>query len=51
MCSHARGEGALTGTGINDKVQEEFVNIITPGGKKFSMEQNVSQITTVPAPA
>lgn len=33
--SYAQEKGALTGIGINDKVQEEFVNIITPGGKSF----------------
>lgn len=49
--SFALEKGALSTIGINDKVQDEFVNIITPGGKKFSTEQNVSQITTIPPPA
>lgn len=30
-----RKVSALTGMGINGKVQEEFVNIIIPGGESF----------------
>lgn len=41
----------ITGIGINDKVQEKFVIVITPGGIKFSTELNFSQITTIPPPA